>query len=107
MIKTKLFSCLFLLVFFLNHAQAITFKFGKSGKIIYDLKSGTFSAYQQDAEILKDGFSTFKEKNQTYNSKDYTQRLYSSSPISDQFGKGIKHTITFTGAGMPNMKLFF
>ncbi|ALL06770.1 hypothetical protein AQ505_15485 [Pedobacter sp. PACM 27299] len=107
MIKTKLFSCLFLLVFFINHAQAITFKFGKSGKIIYDLKSGTFSAYQQDAEILKDGFSTFKEKNQTYNSKDYTQRLYSSSPISDQFGKGIKHTITFTGTGMPNMKLFF
>lgn len=105
---------MFLLVFFINQAQAITFKFGKSGRIVYDLKTGTFSAYQNSTfspfnseEILKDAFSTFKEKNQTYNSKDYTKREYSSSPISNQFGKGTKHTIKLTEAGMPDLKLFF
>lgn len=107
MIKIKLFPCLFLLVFFLNHAHALTFKFGRTGKVIYDLKSGTFSAYQNTAEILKDGFSTFKEKNQIYSSKDYSKRVYSSTAISDQFGKGIKHTITLTGSGMPAMKMHF
>ncbi|TCC98587.1 alpha-galactosidase [Pedobacter hiemivivus] len=107
MIKIKLLSCLFFLVFFLSHANAITFKFGRSGKIIYDLKSGTFSAYLNSDEFLKDGFSTFKENNKLYSSKDYLQRNYSSTKISDQFGKGVKHTIELKGAGRPDMKQIF
>ncbi|WP_316777660.1 alpha-galactosidase [Pedobacter antarcticus] len=107
MTKIKMFSCLFFLVFFLNHANAVTFKFGKSGKIIYDLKSGTFSAYQNAEELLKNGFSSFKNNNLAYNSKGYSKRDYTSIPVSNQFGKGIKHTIKLTGAGMPDMKQIF
>ena len=93
MIKNKILSCLFLLVFFLNQTHAITFKFGKSGKIIYDLKTGTFNAWLNSEEFLKNGFSSFKEHNKSYNSKDYLQRNYSSIRISNQFGKGVKHII--------------
>lgn len=107
MTKNKALSCLLFLVFFLNHAYAVTFKFGKSGKIIYDLKSGTFNAYLNSDEILKNGFSTVKEGSRTYTSKDYLQRNYSSTKISDQFGKGIKHTIDLTSAGKPGMKQVF
>lgn len=107
MTKNRILSCLCFLVFFLNHANAITFKFGRSGKIIYDLKSGTFSAYLNAEEFLKNGFSTFKENNKVYSSKDYLQRNYSSIKISDQFGKGVKHTIDLTGTGRPAMKQIF
>ncbi|WP_316819148.1 alpha-galactosidase [Pedobacter nyackensis] len=107
MTKIKLLSCLLFLVFFLNHANAITFKFGRSGKIIYDLNSGTFNAYLNADEILKNGFSSFKENNEAYNSKDYARRNYSSVKISDQFGKGIKHIIDLTGPGKPDMKQIF
>jgi alpha-galactosidase len=107
MTKNKALSCLFFLVFFLNHAHALTFKFGRSGKIIYDLRSGTFNAYLNTDEILKNGFSTFKENNQVFSSKDYTQRNYTSIRISDTFGKGVKHIIDLSGAGRPGMKQIF
>lgn len=107
MIKNKILSCLFFLVFFLNQTHAITFKFGKSGKIIYDLKTGTFNAWLNSEEFLKNGFSSFKEHNKSYNSKDYLQRNYSSIRISNQFGKGVKHIIKLKGKGMPDLKQIF
>jgi len=107
MTKIKSLSCLLFLVFFLNNANAVTFRFGRFGKIIYDLKSGTFNAYLSTDEFLKSGFSTFKENNNSYSSKDYSQRNYSSVKISDQFGKGIKHIIDLKGTGKPNMKQIF
>lgn len=105
--KIKLLSCLFFLVFYLNEANALTFKFGKSGKIIYDLKSGTFNVFQNADELLKNGFSTFKDHNTVYSSKDYVQRDYSSTQISDRFGKGVKHTIYLKAAGKPGLKQIF
>lgn len=107
MIKYKILSCLFFLVFFLSHANALTFKFGRSGRIIYDLKSGTFNVYQHSDEFLKSGFSTLKENGKVYSSKDYLTRNYTSIQISDQFGKGIKHTINLSAAGKPDMRQIF
>jgi alpha-galactosidase len=107
MTKNRILSCLFFLVFLLNHAHAITFKFGRSGKIIYDLNTGTFNAWLNSDEFLKNGFSTFKENNKAYSSKDYIQRNYSSIRISNQFGKGIKHIIELKGKGKPDMKQIF
>lgn len=107
MIKYKILSCLFFLVFFLSQANALTFKFGRSGKIIYDLKSGTFNVYQHSDEFLKSGFSTLKENGKVYSSKDYLTRNYTSIQISDQFGKGIKHTINLSAAGKPDMRQIF
>lgn len=107
MIKNKVFLCLFFLIFLLNHAGAVTFKFGKSGRIDYNLKSGTFNVFQDTEAFLKNGFSSFKEKDHVYNSKDYTNRKYSSQYLSDALGKGLKHVIELTGAGMPTMKQVF
>lgn len=107
MTKIKFLSCLFFLVFFLNYANALTFKFGSSGKIIYDLKSGTFSAWQDADAFLKNGFSSFKENSRLYSSKDYSVRKYASVKLSSQFGKGVKHIIYLSGAGKPDLKQIF
>lgn len=98
---------MFFLLFFLSQASALTFKFGKSGKINYDLKSGTFNVYLNSAECLKNGFSSLKENDKLYSSKDYLYRNYSAIQISDQFGKGTKHTINLSGPGKPDMKQIF
>jgi hypothetical protein len=55
----------FLLVILPDHANAVTFKFGRSGKIIYNLKSGTFNAYEKSTELLRKGFSSFKKRKHT------------------------------------------
>jgi len=107
MAKFKLLSCLLFLVFCLNSANALTFKFGKSGKIIYDLKSGTFDVFQDADGLLKNGFSTFKNNQTNYSSKDYLHRTYSSIPVSNPFGKGVKHIIDLREPGKPGMRQIF
>lgn len=107
MIKIKLLLCLFFLAFLLSKANALTFKFGRSGKIIYDLKTGTFNVYQNSDEILKNGFSSFRENSRHYSSKDYATRNYSGMKISDRFGKGVKHIITLRSMGKPDLKQIF
>lgn len=105
--KNKILACLFFLVFFLSQANALTFKFGRAGKIVYNLKSGTFNVYQNTDEFLKSGFSTLKENGKVYSSKDYLTRNYTSIQISDQFGRGVRHTINLSAAGKPDMRQIF
>ncbi len=87
--------------------QAVTFTFGSSGKIVYDLKTGTFDAFNKNEQLLKGAYAAFKEQNTSYSSVNYTQRSYNKTNISTSFGKGIKHTITLRGAGMPVLKQVF
>lgn len=104
-IKTLLLLVLFVVV--VHPAWATTFPYGKTGKIDYDLKSGTFSVSDRTEQLLKNGFSTVKNGTQLLSSKDYAQRKYSKTPFQDGFGKGTKHVILLTGKGLPDMKQVF
>ena len=107
MTKNKIFACLCFLLLLISEAYAHTIRFGKTGKIVYDMRTGTFNAYIGSKEILHQAYSSFKEKNQKYDSRAYAQRTYSKTKISDGFGKGLKHVFSLTAKGMPNLKQVF
>lgn len=115
MIKIKAFIALVLLISLLKPSETsaftppstLNFSYGKSGQIVYDLKNGTFSILEKSRVLLKDGFSTIKQREQVLSSKDDVQRTYSKTKWKDQFGKGTRHMISLKSKGWPDWKQVF
>lgn len=85
----------------------VIINFGVNKKVIYDLNIGTYSIVQGKKEILTNAFTSFKNHGIFISSKEYAQRVYKKTPVSDEFGKGIKHIISMEKKGLPTMKLTF
>lgn len=97
------------LIFILGakNAYAVDISFGKDGKIVYDMKAGTFDILSKGKIELNAGFSTAKNGNTILNAKQYTQRKYTSTSFEDNYGRGIKHVVTSTQKGLPDFKQIF
>lgn len=110
--RLRLFTiCIIFLCFSQSYANKIipltTISFGLNSKLIYDLNVGTYSVIQGKKVIVADAFTSFKNRGIFTSSKEYTQRLYKRTSISDEFGKGFKHEISLLKKGLPTMKLIF
>ncbi|RBQ02434.1 alpha-galactosidase [Pedobacter miscanthi] len=81
--------------------------YGKSGKIDYNLKTGTFNVSEGAAQLLLNGFSQAEYQKKLFSSKDYKQITYSKTAVHDAFGNGFKHIFLLKQAGLPVMQQVF
>lgn len=102
-------ALLILLVLFFagKPASAIIISYGKSGKIDYNLKTGTFNVSEGAAQLLLNGFSQAEYQKKLFSSKDYKQITYSKTTFHDAFGNGFKHIFLLKQAGLPMMQQVF
>ncbi|MNX17838.1 hypothetical protein D3C86_477260 [compost metagenome] len=84
--------------------SATIIRYGKAGKIDYNLKTGTFTVFNGPVLLLAEGFSEVGYQNTTLRSRNYTQITYTKSAVKDAFGQGIKHTFLLKQDGLPNMQ---
>ncbi|MCX2492165.1 alpha-galactosidase [Pedobacter sp. PF22-3] len=99
-----IFSMLFL---FTTRASTIIIPYGKSGKIDYNLKTGTFNVSESAKQLLLKGFSQAEYQKKLFSSKDYKVITYSKKTIHDGFGRGFKHVFLLKQAGLPTMQQVF
>ncbi len=99
-----IFSVLFI---FITHASAIIIPYGKSGKIDYNLKKGTFNLSESGKQLLLNGFSQAEYQKKQFSSKDYQVITYSKKRIHDGFGNGFKHVFRLKNKGLPTMEQVF
>lgn len=88
-------------------SKALTIPYGKSGKIVYNLQTGTFDIFENGKLILQNGFSTTTVQEQLLSSKAYHERKSLSTRISDRFGSGTRTIIRLKQAGLPAMEQVF
>ncbi|GAA4202722.1 alpha-galactosidase [Pedobacter jeongneungensis] len=102
-------ALLILLVLFFagKSASAIIINYGKSGKIDYSLKTGTFNVSEGAAQLLLNGFSQAEYQKKLFSSKDYKQITYSKTAVHDAFGNGFKHIFLLKQVGLPVMQQVF
>lgn len=96
-----------MLILFTTQASAIIIPYGRSGKIDYNLKTGTFNVSSGMRQLLLDGFSQGEYQNMLFNSKDYKNITYNKKAIKDRFGTGFKHVFLLKKAGLPAMQQVF
>ncbi|MDB5026137.1 MAG: hypothetical protein JWP78_3892 [Mucilaginibacter sp.] len=85
----------------------VSISYGRHEVIRYSLQTGTLAVYHQGKQVLYNIQAIVKVNNKTYSSKDYTERICSSTDISDGFGKGKKYLVTMHGPGLPVMTQVF
>ncbi|MCD0487239.1 alpha-galactosidase [Pedobacter sp. MC2016-14] len=105
--KLKVSILLFTFLAFLKPVSAIVLPYGKVGKIIYDLKSGTYDVFDGQVQVLRGGFSSARNYEKLLISKEYGQASYAKESIKDAFGPGTKHIVVLKHAGWPDMKQVF
>jgi alpha-galactosidase len=102
----KTLTLLLFLLLLSSSIFAVTFPYGRSGKIIYDLKTGVFDVYDGNKEIFHHGFSSVVDGGKLIRSQDYTNRSYEKLQ-GRNLGSGIKHIITLKGKGLPTLTQTF
>jgi len=101
--KQKPFLVLLVLCCAHQSATAIVIDYGKSGKIDYNLQTGTFKVLNGNKNLLLNGFSQVTYQEKILSSKDYKQISYAKSIINDGIGKGFNYTFLLKKAGLPDM----
>lgn len=91
----------------LETSYAVDIPFGQDGKVVYDMKTGTFAIWSEGKVWLKAGFSTAKNGEVVLNAKQYTERKYTSTSFEDGYGVGTKHIVTSSQKGLPDFKQVF
>jgi alpha-galactosidase len=81
--------------------------FGKTGLIIYDLKTGLMNVYKKDAAVFLNVYAEVKVNEKLISSKDYSDRSYTKTLVNNDFGKGEKYLVKLTGRDLPEMDLIF
>ncbi|RZL46246.1 MAG: alpha-galactosidase [Pedobacter sp.] len=81
--------------------------FGNGNELVINAKTGLFSIKNNGEIILSNAKSAYMLNNRTYESKDYKVRKISQVTVNDNFGKGMRYTLTSTGAGLPEMQQHF
>ena len=92
-----------IIFFSISPAFAVIIDYGKTGKIDYNLQTGTFNVLNGNKNLLLNGFSQATYQEKTFSSRDYKKIGYTRSAIKDGFGNGIKHTFILKEAGLPDM----
>ncbi|WP_293305035.1 alpha-galactosidase [Pedobacter sp. UBA5917] len=105
--KRKAFLILSLLFFSIRPVSAIVIDYGKTGKIDYNLKTGTFTVSEGGAQLLLNGFSQVEFQKKLFSSKDYKQIIYTRTAVKDGFGNGFRHTFLLKKGGLPTMLQVF
>jgi len=101
--KHQALLILSIIFFSISPAFAVIIDYGKTGKIDYNLQTGTFNVLNGNKDLLLNGFSQATYQDKLFSSKDYKQISYTRSTIKDGFGNGIKHTFLLKQAGLPDM----
>ncbi|SDF67476.1 alpha-galactosidase [Pedobacter terrae] len=96
-----------ILFLFPTKVSAVIILYGKSGKIDYNLKTGTFNVSESAKQLLLKGFSQAEYQKKMFGSKDYKVITYSKKTIHDGFGNGFKHVFLLKRAGLPTMQQIF
>ncbi|TJZ59973.1 alpha-galactosidase [Sphingobacterium olei] len=107
MMKKYVWSAFLICIIGFNTVYAVDIPFGKDGKIIYDMKAGTFDILSNGKVWLKTGFSTAKNGDAVLNAKQYIQRKYTTASFKDGYGVGKKHIVTSRQKGLPDFKQVF
>jgi len=102
--KFRFLFLLLILFFAFKSVSATVIRYGKNGKLNYNLQTGTFDVFNGKVLLLAGGCSEAGYQNSIFSSKNYKQITYTKSAIKDAFGQGIKHTFILQQAGMPNMQ---
>jgi len=87
--------------------NTIKISYGADSYITYDTGKGTYTVYQGKDVVFTDISSSVKIEGKHISSKEYKTRVYTKSSISNGFGKGVKHTFTLSGNGLPQMQQVF
>ena len=87
-----------------SNIQSISF--GENNHIDYDLNNGFYDIYF-GAEKIIDHAAAYAYSDQTYQSTDYQNATYTSSPFTDDLGSGTKHIITLSASGKLDMQQVF
>ena len=82
-------------------------RFGKDGKLTYDMNKGIFSIRSQGKLWLKDGIARAKNGETTLYSTQYTKRKFSHEDFQDSLGKGTKYMVTAQKEGLPDLQQIF
>jgi alpha-galactosidase len=101
--KQKPFLVLLVLWCIHQSAFAIIIDYGKTGKIDYNLQTGTFKVLNGNKNLFLNGFSQVTYQEKILSSKDYKQISYARSTINDGIGKGFKYSFLLKQAGLPDM----
>lgn len=85
----------------------ISMHYGKTGRINYHIKTGLFDVQSGGKEIIHGAYALAKNGDTELNSVRYSTRKHVKTAITDGFGKGEKHRILLTQAGLPAMQQVF
>ncbi|WP_431295222.1 alpha-galactosidase [Pedobacter sp. P26] len=105
--KHRALLILSILFFSGRSASAIIIGYGKTGKIDYNLETGTFNVSDGPKQLLLNGFSQAEYQKTLFSSKDYKDITYSKKAIKDGFGNGFKHILLLKQVGLPTMQQVF
>jgi len=92
---------------FFAASATVVIPYGNSGKIEYDLQKGTYTIYDDQRLIFKNGIARVKDGGHIFSSADYVSRSYSRVKIKDAFGIGTKNTILLQAPGKPDLMQIF
>jgi len=82
-------------------------RFGKTGVIAYNLKTGLMNVYQNNAAVFSNVYAGAKVGDKVISSKDYKNRTYVKIGINNGFGRGEKYLVKLTGGDLPEMEVSF
>jgi len=92
---------------FAHKNDGLHIPFGKTGLIVYDLKTGQMNVYNNNAVVFSNVYALVKVDDKLISSKDYLSRSYTKTLINDGFGKGEKYVLKLIGQDLPEMDLIF
>ena len=76
---------------------------GRNLELIYDTANGVYSVNNQERCIIQDAYAQVKVNEVDYNTNNYSLRDIESEEISNNFGSGIRVTVTSTESTLPSM----
>jgi alpha-galactosidase len=103
----KFYLIIFFFLCFEEASAAVIIPYGSSGKIVYDLRHGTYTVSDHQVLLLKDGIARVENNGIVLNSREYVSRTYSRIGINDAFGVGTKHTVLSKAPGKPDLRQVF
>jgi len=87
--------------------KRVRIPFGKTGFIVFDLKTGVMNIYKKDVAVFSNVYAQVKVNGELISSKEYPSRSCIKTFIDDGFGKGEKYIIRLTCGYLPEMDLIF
>ncbi|NII83060.1 alpha-galactosidase [Pedobacter sp. SG908] len=105
--KQQALLILGMLFFSGRSASAIMISYGKTGKIDYNIKTGTFNVSDGAKKLFLNVFSQAEYQKTLLSSKTYDKINYTQTSIKNRFGNGIRHTFWLRKSGLPTMQQIF